>query len=230
MAKIDLQSDKFDGEERIMLGLLNAVHDNERLSQRSLASELSIALGLTNTYLKRCIKKGLIKVRQAPANRYAYYLTPHGFTEKTRLTAEYLTQSLGLFRAARNEAAKIYQDCISNDWRRIVLVGNGDLAEIFAMSSPEGLTQLAILCDSDGEPENLSGIQRVQRIEEIANFDAAIICRLQAPLEAHDAVNAFLPEERIMAPGFLGLDRLRRPIPDDTPSKTDGATDAGGPA
>ena len=106
--------------------VFTTVHDNERLSQRSLASELSIALGLTNTYLKRCIKKGLIKVRQAPANRYAYYLTPHGFTEKTRLTAEYLTQSLGLFRAARNEAAKIYQDCIGNDWRRIVLVGDGD--------------------------------------------------------------------------------------------------------
>ena len=215
MAKIDLQSDKFDGEERIMLGLLNAVHDNESLSQRSLASELSIALGLTNTYLKRCIKKGLIKVRQAPANRYAYYLTPHGFTEKTRLTAEYLTQSLGLFRAARNEAAKIYQECLGKDWRRVVLVGEGDLAEIFAMSAPEGLTQLAIFCESAAEPDNLLGIRRLQRIEEIATFDAAIICRLQAPLEAYDAVNAFLPKERIKAPGFLGLDRLRRPTIED---------------
>lgn len=198
-----------------MLGLLNAVHDNESLSQRSLASELSIALGLTNTYLKRCIKKGLIKVRQAPANRYAYYLTPHGFTEKTRLTAEYLTQSLGLFRATRNEAARIYQKCLSNDWRRIVLVGDGDLAEIFAMSSPEGLTQLTILSDSAGAPENDLGIQQIQYIEEIATFDAAIICRLQAPLEAHDSVAAFLPKERIMAPEFLGLDRLRQPTPED---------------
>ena len=171
MAKIDLQSDKFDGEERIMLGLLNAVHDNESLSQRSLARELSIALGLTNTYLKRCIKKGLIKVRQAPANRYAYYLTPHGFTEKTRLTAEYLTQSLGLFRAARNEAAKIYQECLGKDWRRVVLVGEGDLAEIFAMSAPEGLTQLAIFCELAAEPDNLLGIRRLQHIEEIATFD-----------------------------------------------------------
>ena len=222
MAKIDLQSDKFDGEERIMLGLLNAVHDNESLSQRSLASELWIALGLTNTYLKRCIKKGLIKVRQAPANRYAYYLTPHGFTEKTRLTAEYLTQSLGLFRAARNEAAKIYQKCLSNDWKRIVLVGDGDLAEIFAMSPPEGLIQLAIYSGSAIKADNLLGIQRLQRIEDITNFDAAIICRLQAPLEAHDAVSEFLPEERIMVPGFLGLDRLRRPTPDDSLGDVDG--------
>ena len=222
MTKIDLQADKFDGEERIMLGLLNAVHDNEGLSQRWLASELSIALGLTNTYLRRCIKKGLIKVRQAPANRYAYYLTPHGFTEKTRLTAEYLTQSLGLFRATRNEAARIYQYCLSNDWQRIVLVGDGDLAEIFAMSAPEGLKQMAIFCESSAKLDNLSGIEGIQHINDIANFDAAIICRLHSPLEAHAAVSAFLPKERIMAPGFLGIDRMRRHAPDDIDDK--GAT------
>src|SRR3546814_14712838 len=38
------------------------------------AGELGIALGLTNIYLKRSINKGLIKVRKAPARRYAYYV------------------------------------------------------------------------------------------------------------------------------------------------------------
>jgi hypothetical protein len=56
---------------RIMLGLLNAVEQD-----RALASELRIVLGLVNAYLKRCIKKDLVKVRSAPARRYAYYLTP----------------------------------------------------------------------------------------------------------------------------------------------------------
>ena len=75
-------------EAEITLGILNAVHQNERITQRSVAQELGIALGLANAYLKRCAKKGLIKVSQAPANRYAYYLTPQGFAEKSRLTAE----------------------------------------------------------------------------------------------------------------------------------------------
>ena len=153
MSKTDLQSDDFDGKERILLGLLNAVHENEDVSQRSLALELSIALGLTNTYLKRCIKKGLIKVRQAPANRYAYYLTPIGFAEKTRLTAEYFTQSLALFRATRSEAAKIYKDCLSKDWRNIVLIGDGDFAEIFAMSVPEGVQRLALFSGHPGHED-----------------------------------------------------------------------------
>src|SRR5262245_41785569 len=79
---------------RIMLELLDAVEQNRAQSQRLLASELGIALGLVNAYLKRCIKKGLVKVRSAPARRYAYCLTPQGFAEKSRLTVEYLSYSL----------------------------------------------------------------------------------------------------------------------------------------
>ena len=56
---------------RIMLGLLDAVEQDRVQSQRHLASELGIALGLVNAYLKRCMKKGLVKVRQAPARRFA---------------------------------------------------------------------------------------------------------------------------------------------------------------
>src|SRR4030081_2194889 len=88
---------------RIMLGLLESVERGGAQSQRRLASERGVALGLVNAYLKRCITKGLVKVSGAPARRYAYYLTPHGFTEKSRLTGEYLSASLLLFRQAKKD-------------------------------------------------------------------------------------------------------------------------------
>ena len=72
-------------DDRIVLNLLNSVDDGAQ-SQRRIAEDLGIALGLVNAYLKRCVKKGLVKVSQAPARRYAYYLTPQGFAEKSRLT------------------------------------------------------------------------------------------------------------------------------------------------
>src|ERR1700761_9053707 len=88
------------GQERIVLNLLNSVEDGAS-SQRRIADELGIALGLVNAYLKRCVKKGYIKVGQVPARRYAYYLTPKGFTEKSRLTVQYLSDSFSFFRQAR---------------------------------------------------------------------------------------------------------------------------------
>ena len=63
-------------EDRIVLGLLESVERGSARSQRRLAAELGIALGLVNLYLKRCVNKGLVKVAEAPARRYAYYLTP----------------------------------------------------------------------------------------------------------------------------------------------------------
>ena len=93
-----------DSEQaRIMLGLLESVGRGEGQTQRRLAAELGIALGLVNAYLKRCVNKGLVKIREAPARRYAYYLTPQGFAEKSRLTVEYLSNSFAFFRRARSK-------------------------------------------------------------------------------------------------------------------------------
>ena len=66
-------------EDDHTLGVLSAVSEEGNLSQRRLALHLGVALGLANSYLKRCVKKGWVKVHQVPGNRYLYYLTPRGF-------------------------------------------------------------------------------------------------------------------------------------------------------
>src|SRR6266446_2093534 len=118
---------------RIVLGLLESLERDGAKSQRNLASELGIALGLVNAYLKRCAKKGLIKMKEAPARRYAYYLTPQGFAEKSRLTVEYLSYSFSFFRSARADCAAVLETAGVRGWTRIALVGISDLAEISAI-------------------------------------------------------------------------------------------------
>src|SRR5664279_6538825 len=93
----------------IMLGLLESVARDGAQSQRHLATELDIALGLVNAYLRRCVKKGLVKVSEVPARRYAYYLTPKGFAEKSRLAVEYLSTSFGFFRQAKADCSMVFQ-------------------------------------------------------------------------------------------------------------------------
>src|SRR3546814_15742368 len=85
---------------------------------------------LTNAYLKRCVKKGLIKVSQAPANRYAYYLTPTGFAEKSRLTAEYLSHSFRFFRDARTQCADAMAKAAGQGWHTIAPYGMTELARL----------------------------------------------------------------------------------------------------
>ena len=56
-------------EELRELAVLEAIENDARLTQRSLASTLGIALGLTNLYLKRLVRKGYIKCVNVRSNR-----------------------------------------------------------------------------------------------------------------------------------------------------------------
>ena len=72
MSTVDAELHDEKAQDQIVLGVLDAVDRDPSVTQRSMARELDIALGLTNAYLKRCILKGLIKVSQVPARRYAH--------------------------------------------------------------------------------------------------------------------------------------------------------------
>ena len=78
-----------DVESHRDLRLLEAVHEDSRVTQRGLAGKLGIALGLANIYLKRMIHKGYIKCVNVQSNRISYLITPRGIAEKARLTYEF---------------------------------------------------------------------------------------------------------------------------------------------
>ena len=86
-------------DREITLNILRNIENKNLISQKSIATKLGIAVGLANAYIKRCIRKGWLKVQNIPPRRYAYYLTPEGFAKKTQLAAEYLSYSFEfLFR------------------------------------------------------------------------------------------------------------------------------------
>lgn len=195
-----------DNEARITLGLLNMVHDNEHASQRSMADGLGIALGLANAYLKRCVKKGLIKISHAPANRYAYYLTPQGFTEKSRLTAEFLSQSFNLFRHARTAGADLFGACQARGWTRVALFGAGDLAEIFTLSARDFDIDLVCVIAELPNAREFAGLKVVAPAAcDAGAIDAIIVCDISDPQAAYDRAIEILPKTRVLAPRFLGV-------------------------
>jgi DNA-binding Lrp family transcriptional regulator len=197
----------------ITLGLLNAVQENARLTQRSAAHQLGIALGLANAYLKRCIKKGLIKVQQVPPKRYAYYLTPQGFAEKSRLTAEYLSSSLSFFRRAREQLGEVLQLCSRRGWRRIALAGVGDLAEIAQLCARDHAVAVVGIIDRSRNVTTFSHLPVVASVGELAEaVDAVVVTDVLQAQTTYEALAAVMPKERLLAPRMLGvISRLDEP-------------------
>lgn len=188
----------------ITLGILNAIHENERITQRTVAQDLGIALGLTNAYLKRCVKKGLIKVSQAPANRYAYYLTPQGFSEKSRLTAEYLSDSFRFFRDARSQCTEALNEASQRGWNRIALYGASELAEVASLCEASDVAIVAIV-DPAHTNSSFAHLPVVQTINEAGDIDALLLTALSNPQAAYDSLVRKYPAGRVIVPRLLRI-------------------------
>jgi hypothetical protein len=197
-------------ETRIMLNLLSSLERGGDQSQRRLASDLGVALGLVNAYLKRCIKKGLVKVGSAPARRYAYYLTPHGFAEKSRLTIEYLSYSFSLFRDAKNDYAVAMDAARANGFSRLAILGVSDLAEIAAICAlDKGVTIVAIV-DRLSELPRFVGAPVVKSLDDVKEtIDAVLVADIRSTRETIDAACARLGPDRVLVPALLGPSPMR---------------------
>lgn len=124
------QQVKDQTEQQVVLRLLSILDKNPETSQRKLASDLGIALGMINTYLKKCVVNGWVKANQVSAKRISYFLTPDGFTEKSHMVKDYLARSFSFFRDARIQCDDIFAVCEREKFKKIALVGDGDLKEI----------------------------------------------------------------------------------------------------
>ncbi|HKF67048.1 MAG TPA: winged helix-turn-helix transcriptional regulator [Vicinamibacterales bacterium] len=137
-----------DIEARRDLKLLEAVEQDSRVTQRNLAGRLGIALGLTNIYLKRLVRKGYIKCVNVQSNRITYLITPRGIAEKARLTYEFMDYSLHLYGEVRQHLREALAECAAAD-RRVAIYGRGEAAELAYLSLREfGLEPVAIFEDN----------------------------------------------------------------------------------
>ncbi len=198
-----------DEDSKITLGVLNAISENEAITQRSVATELGVALGLVNTYLKRCVRKGYVKIQQVPRNRYAYYLTPKGLAEKSRLTAEYLSQGFKFFILARREIEDIFEDCVRRGQKRIALYGMSELAEIAVLCATDSDVELTSIIDVNGTRTEYAGIPVVRSIEDIAPSEAVLITDLNNSQTVYEIAADTLRHEHVLTLPLLNISRRR---------------------
>jgi DNA-binding MarR family transcriptional regulator len=168
-----------DIENHRDLKLLEAVEEDSRVTQRSLATKLGIALGLTNIYLKRLVRKGYIKCVNVQSNRITYLITPRGIAEKARLTYEFMDYSLHLFGEVRQHLRTALQECARAN-RRVAIYGRGEAAELAYLSLREsGLEPVAIFDTVGGRDFLGIPVRPVSDHDQIA-YDLIIVATLES--------------------------------------------------
>jgi len=193
-------------DDQLTLELLHAIEQRSDVSQRHLAAKLGIALGLTNSYLRRCARKGYVKVKQVPANRYLYYLTPKGFAEKSRLTARFLSTSLTFYRQSAESCSELYRLCEQHEWNAVILCGASDLAEIACTRAAAHDVEMVGIFDKDFPGDAFLNLPVIRDCVELNGADAFIVTGLDDPLNIYQSVIHCVSEpERVLVPRVLGL-------------------------
>jgi len=175
-----IRKQRGEGEQEIFLRLLEHVGEDATLTQSKFADRVGIAKGLANAYFNRCLKKGWIKLRHAPRQRYLYYLTPKGFSEKARLTAQFLALSFQFYQEARKDLVSAMNEARADGHHRLAILGDGEFAEIAAVVSGEVAIDIAGFVGLNGR-DRIAGFPVVRSLGELDEVDAALLAAVNNP-------------------------------------------------
>ena len=107
--------------------VLDALDREEISTQRQLADNSGISLGQVNYILKSLLEKGLVKVSNFKKNPhkigYAYFLTPKGIEEKSKLAVKFVLRKLREYEALRTRLAERLKALESDNDIRIIFLG-----------------------------------------------------------------------------------------------------------
>jgi len=145
-----LQNYLFRPSERMRdLQFLEEIEQNPKISQRELSHKFGIALGVTNACIKRMARRGLIRLRGIPPRRIAYYLTPKGFTEKTKLALTFFSYNIRHYSEMKKRISKKLLGLQNSGVRKVVFYGVSDEMEV-AYITLQGL-EMKLVGIVDGE-------------------------------------------------------------------------------
>jgi DNA-binding MarR family transcriptional regulator len=183
--------------------LLSELDRNGGATQRSLATKLGVALGLTNLYLKRLARKGYLKVATIPRNRIRYVLTQQGFAEKSRLTYQYMQYSMSYYRDMRGRLKEMLSSLEGIQGQRVAICGTGELAELTYLALREmnidcvgfvdGNTRETFLSCPVSSPDRIGGWQ----------LDRVLIADLDHAADYEEQlVRGGVPREKLLRVGL----------------------------
>jgi len=189
-----------DTESHRIYKILEEISEDNSITQRKLSQKLGIALGLTNLYIKRLIKKGHIMVKTMPRNRIVYNLTPKGIAEKGLLTLEYMKYSFNYYREFRERIRKAFQQAREEGAVKLVFYGAGEVGELAYLTLQENGMELVAVVDDFKLGKSFFGekVETIQVLKEM-NFDRIVITALSSKDKIYEnLIEHGIPKEKII--------------------------------
>ncbi len=165
-------------DDDIAILILGMIEKSPEISQRKITLQTGLAAGLVHSFMRRVINKGWVRAKQVSAKRWLYFVTPEGFMEKSRLTIDYVSRTLSNYRSAQNLIQEQLSYCLENNFRRLVVAGENEIAEIAALNikANKDLMLVAIVTNgSGGDFVDQNDILPFGAVSEL-DYDRILVC------------------------------------------------------
>ena len=186
------------------LKVLSKIQKNEKVSQRSISKDLNVALGFSNALIKKLVKKGFLKLSQAPMQRYFYYITPKGLIEKANLTKQFLKSSLDFYKRAKDDYESEFIKLKKLNYKNIILAGTGELAEIAILASNYQEVKIHFIYDNKAKQKTFCGYKVLKKFNKNFNKTNTVFI-LSESQTTNDVFNEIKKKFNIHIPQFLNL-------------------------
>jgi DNA-binding MarR family transcriptional regulator len=143
------------------LDILIHIEENPDTTQADIATQLGVAVGSVNWYIKRLVNKGYIKATRMQRRRLRYLLTPQGIAEKARLTKEFMRASLHWYRVTRQTSKDFLDQIKQAGYDTVCIEGDNDLAEIIYLTCLEAQVTVKEQIDSSCPVLRIEGLKTV---------------------------------------------------------------------
>lgn len=199
--------------EQHELRVLELVEERDKITQRGVATELEIAVGMANALIKRLVHKGYIKFKDAPSRRYGYYITPEGFMEKGRLVSKYIANSFKFFGEARRDYDAIACQISAGQVTGVCCVGTGEVMEIaqmvFATHNIEVVCVLDVLAhEGQRHFQSYSDIPK----EMVSRIGHLVITETRRPHKVFEIMASTEVDKEILAPAFMQISKTNNQL------------------
>ncbi len=189
-------------EDMGTLAVMEALVDQEEITQRELSRQTGMNLKKVNFCLHKLLEKGFIKFQRAihnPDKRvYLYVLTPAGLREKSRLTYGFLKFTLAYYNRVEERLAERLTSMAAAGAGKVVLYGASDAARIVMGMVGNGIEVVAVLSEGHNASE-FGGVPVVAPDAlSLLEWDAILVTALDDLDEAEGRLAILgLPAEKV---------------------------------
>jgi len=198
-----IQKKRGESKQEILLRLLEHVETDDAVSQDRFARQVGIAKGLANAYFNHCLQKGWIKLRQVPKQRFLYYLTPKGFAEKARITAQFLTHSFRFYCDARANLVALLREAGMQGHRYLAVLGDGEFAEITVIVSHDTPIEVVGFIAPGSARQHIAGRPVVPSWADLDAADGAVLATIENAPQVFETFRKEQPSVPIFVPDQL---------------------------